>query len=232
LEGQGSVIVLGREAKAALELSQHPKKLGKLIRSGSLFTVTRGTAVKLVQGNRPDNGFVIKVRITEGTMAGQEGWVQPGQARSSPPGDAVNPSPPMAGQEHATEVALGPQATKPIANRAIFAEPNPISGIKTIEPDPTSTSAAPRLNQIPRLEGKGSVIVLGREAKATLELSQHPERLSKLIQSGSLFTVPRGTAIKLLQGNRFGSGFVIRVRIMEGSKTGQEGWAQLSQVSP
>jgi hypothetical protein len=69
--------------------------------------------------------------------------------------------------------------------------------------------------------------MLGRDAKAALELSQHPKKLSRLIQSGSLFTVPRGTAIKPLQGNRS----VIKVVIMEGSMVGQEGWAQVSQVS-
>jgi hypothetical protein len=73
--------------------------------------------------------------------------------------------------------------------------------------------------------------VLGREAGAALELSQHPEKLSKLIEGGSLFTVPHGTAIKLLQGNRLGNSFVIKVRVMEGSMAGQEGWAQPSQVS-
>jgi hypothetical protein len=67
---------------------------------------------------------------------------------------------------------------------------------------------------------------------ATLELSQHPERLGKLIRNGSLFTVPRGTAIKLLQGKRLENQFVIKVLITEGSKVGQEGWAQTWQVSP
>src|SRR5262249_39958510 len=90
-----------------------------------------------------------------------------------------------------------------------------------------STSAVPRSNSDPgRLEGDGSVIVLGRDGMAALELSQHPERLSKLIRRGSLFTVPRGTAIKLLQGNRF----VIKIRIMEGPMVGQEGWAGQAQL--
>jgi hypothetical protein len=67
-------------------------------------------------------------------------------------------------------------------------------------PDSTS-SVAFRFNQVLRLQGKKSVIVLGRQAVAALELSQHPGRIRKLIQSGSLFTVPCGTAIKLLQKN-------------------------------
>jgi len=94
-------------------------------------------------------------------------------------------------------------------------------------PDSTS-SVAFRFNQVLRLQGKKSVIVLGRQAVAALELSQHPGRIRKLIQSGSLFTVPRGTAIKLLQKNRL----VSKVLIMEGSMAGQEGWAQTRQVPP
>ena len=74
--------------------------------------------------------------------------------------------------------------------------------------------------------------MLGREAVAALELSQHPERLSKLIQNGSLFTVARGTAIKVVQGNRLGNRLVIKVLIMNGSKAGQEGWAPTRPVSP
>jgi hypothetical protein len=78
------------------------------------------------------------------------------------------------------------------------------------------------------LGGKESVIVLGRDAGAARELSQHPDRLRGLIRRGSLFTVQRGTAVKLLQGN----GFVIKVLIMEGSMIGREGWTQTSQVLP
>jgi len=82
------------------------------------------------------------------------------------------------------------------------------------------------------LDGNGSVIVLGREAGAALELSQHPERIRKLIQNGSLFTVPRATAIKLVQGSRLGNQLVIKVLIMDGSKAGQEGWVKTWPVSP
>jgi hypothetical protein len=231
LEDQRSVIVLGREAGAALELSQHPERLSTLIQSGSLFTVPRGTAIKLLQGNRLGDKFVIKVRIMEGSKVGQEGWARPEQARSSASADLVKSSPRLPAQERDTEVAPPhPQTTKLVANAMASRAPSTSTAEETIAP--TSISAAPRSDQISHLEGKGSVIVLGREAGAALELSQHPERLSTLIQSGSLFTVPRGTAIKLLQGNRFGTRFVVKVRIMEGSKVGQEGWAQTSQVSP
>jgi hypothetical protein len=227
LEGQGSVIVLGREADAALALLQHPEKLSKLIQGGSLFTVPRGTAIKLIQRN----SLVIKVRIMEGSMVGQEGWAQPEQAQS-PPGDSVKSPPGLPAQERSTEVELHPESTKPVANVAASREPTSTTGQKPIAPDSKFMSAVHQPDQASRLEGKGSVVVLGWEPGAALELFQHPETLSKLIERGSLFTVGRGTAIKLLQGNRLGNTFLIKVRIMEGPKAGLEGWAPPSQVSP
>jgi hypothetical protein len=214
-----------------LELSQHPERLSKLTQSGSLFTVPHGTAIKLLERNRLENRFVIKVRIMEGSMVGQEGWTQPEQTRS-PSADTVKSSPAFPAQQSGTEVAPHRETAKLVANATAPGEPLSAPGEKIIAPDSTSISAVPQSDEVSRLEGKGSVIVLGREAGAALELSQHPERLSKLIERGSLFTVSRGTAIELLEGNRLGSRLVIKVRIMEGSKVGQEGWAQPSQVSP
>jgi hypothetical protein len=232
LEGQGSVIILGREAKAALELSQHPERLRTLIRGGSLFTVPRGTAIKVLRGSQSGNRFVLRVRIMEGSMAGQEGWAQKEQAQSASSADSLKSSPSLPVQEDGTGVAPHPQASKLVANPRAFRELTSAPGEETIAPDYTSVSAVPQPRQGSRLESKGSVIVLGREAGAAVELLQHPEMIRTLIRGGSLFTVPRGTAIRLLQGNRFGTRFVIKVRIMEGSKVGQEGWAQASQVSP
>jgi hypothetical protein len=217
LEGKGSVIVLGRGEVPALELSQHPDRLSKLIRSGSVFTVPRGTAIKLLQGDR----LVIKVLILEGSMVGQEGWAQPWQAR-------IEPSPGLPVEEGGTELVPAPHTTQPVAPPTVSLEPKSTTEKKTIGPDSTSASAAPRSNPVLRLKGKGAVIVLGRREVAALELSQHPTRLRKLIRRGSVFTVPRGTAIKLLQRNRP----VIKVLILEGSMVGQEGWVQPSQVSP
>lgn len=231
LDGKGPVIVLGREAVVALELSQHPERLSTLIRRGALFTVPRGTAVKLIQTERFGNGFVVRVLIMESPRVGQEGWAQPWQARVLPADGLVNSSPSLPVQEFGTGAAPDPQWTKLVTKATVSTEPTSTTGEKTIEPDSTSASAGPGSNKILRLEGKGSVVVLGREAVAVLELSQHPETLSKLIKKGSLFTVPRGTAIKLLQGNRLGNRFVVKVLIMDGSKVGQEGWAQTSQVS-
>jgi hypothetical protein len=139
----------------------------------------------------------------------------------------VKSSPSFPLQESSRELVLAPEATELVTNPTVSTEPKS-TGKETIAPDSISASAALRSNEDLRLQGKKSVIVLGREATAALELSEHPGRLRKLIRSGSLFTVPRGTAIKLLQENRI----VSKVLIMEGSMMGQEGWARTWQVSP
>ena len=223
LDGKGSVIVLGRGEVPALELSQHPDRLSKLIRNGSVFTVPRGTAIKLIQGDR----LVIKVLILEGSMVGQEGWAQPWQARTVPSAGSVNSSPGLPVEERGTELVLAPHTAQPAAPPNVSGELKSTTGKKTIGPDSTSAPEAPRSDPVLRLKGKGPVIVLGRGEMAALELSQHPTRLRKLIRRGSVFTVPRGTAIKFLQGKRL----VVKVRILEGSMVGQQGWVQPSQVS-
>jgi hypothetical protein len=224
LEGKGSVIVLGRNAATALELSQHPTRLSRLTRRGSLFTVPRGTAIKLLQ----ENSSVAKVLIMRGSKAGQAGWVEAWQAQPLPSSESVKSSPGLPAEESGTDVVPAPQTTKPIAIPTVPTEPGSTTRKKTMRRDSRSVWGAPRSNQVSRLEGKGSVIVLGRNAVTAMELWQHPDRLSRLAQRGSLFTVPRGTAIKLLQGNRL----VIKVRILEGSMAGQEGWVRTGQVWP
>jgi hypothetical protein len=72
LRNKGAAVVLAREPSVALALQQHPSTLGKLTQSGSLFTVASGTAVNTSQ---LESGLA-KVLIMEGSMAGQEGWVQ------------------------------------------------------------------------------------------------------------------------------------------------------------
>ena len=224
LEGKGSVIVLGRNAAAALELSQHPARLSRLTRRGSLFTVPRGTAIKLLQ----EKGSVAKVLIMAGSKARQAGWVETWQAQPLPSAESVKSSPSLPAEGSGTDVVPAPQTTKPIAIPTVPTGPGSTTRKRTMGRDSSSVWGAPRSNQVLRLEGKGSVIVLGRNAVAALELSQHPDRLSRLTRRGSLFTVPRGTAIKLLQGN----GLVIKVRILEGSMAGQEGWVRTRQVWP
>jgi hypothetical protein len=71
LESDGRMVVLAHEAAAALEIAQHPGKLPDLIQSGSLFSVSRGTPVRIVEKQRT----LVDVVITGGPMAGQKGWV-------------------------------------------------------------------------------------------------------------------------------------------------------------
>ena len=163
--------------------------------------------------------------------AGPKKLTTPEQVRPSPSADSVKSSPSLPIQERDAEALLAPQENT-LATPTVSTQPESTTGTKTSEPDSTSASEVPRSDQVLRLEGTGSFVVLGREDVVALELSQHPKMLSKLIQRGSLFTVPRGTAVNLLQGNRLGNRFVVKVRIMEGSMVGQEGWAQTWQISP
>lgn len=78
LRSKDSIVVLARELSSAAELRQNPDNLVKLVQSGLLFTVTRGTAAALQQ---MEGGF-IKVRILDGAHAGQEGWIDRSQASS------------------------------------------------------------------------------------------------------------------------------------------------------
>lgn len=71
LESQGSIVVLGRDAASALELSLHPAALSALIQSGALFAVSRGTTIKICQSK----GRISQVQVLEGVRRGQEGWV-------------------------------------------------------------------------------------------------------------------------------------------------------------
>ena len=77
-----------------------------------------------------------------------------------------------------------------------------------------------------QLRGKSSLVLLGMEAGVIHDLSQHPDRLPELIQSGMLFTAPRGTAIDL----REREDGIVKVVILEGSMAGREGWVRASQV--
>jgi hypothetical protein len=161
------------------------------------------------------------------------------QAQPPLPADSVEPSSGLPIPESSTEMAPAPESAA-IASPTAPSESEPITepdrshagtAQKTIESDSTSAPATPRSNRLLRLEGKGPVVVLARKAGAALELAQHPERLRKLIRRGALFTVPRGTPIKLVEG-KLGNTFVIKVKLMAGPLVGREAWAQKSQISP
>lgn len=154
------------------------------------------------------------------------------QARPPLPVDSAKSSPGLSVQHSRTEIEEAPESAA-IATPTIPTQPEPITEQKKVESDSASApTTTPPSNRVLRLEGKGSVIVLGRKAVAAVELAQHPEMLRKLIRRGALFTVPRGTPIKLVQGNWLKNRAVVKVRLMAGSKAGQEGWAQSWQISP
>ena len=152
----------------------------------------------------------------------------PEKARSSLSADTVKSSPSLPVEQRGTEGVLSPRATKLVGNRTVSTLPKSNTAKEATGSGSTSAAAPLRSNQVLRLQGKKSVIVLGREAAVATELSQHPGSLRELIRNGSLFTVPRGTAIRLLQQNRL----VSKVLITEGSMVGQEGWVPTWQVSP
>jgi hypothetical protein len=77
LQSSGRVVVVAQDAAAALDVLQHPGKLGELIQGGSFFSVSRGTAIRVVE--KQNN--VVRVVITEGSRAGQEGWVPVSQVQ-------------------------------------------------------------------------------------------------------------------------------------------------------
>jgi hypothetical protein len=155
----------------------------------------------------------------------------PPHPRRSLAADSVKSSPSLPVQESTTEGSPAPQSDI-LATPTVSTEPEFVTRKKTIESDSMSTPEIPPSNRVLRLDGKGSLIVLGRKAVGALELAQHPGRLRKLIRRGALFTVARGTPIKVIQGNRLGNKVVLKVRLMAGSMVGQEGWAQTWQISP
>ena len=78
-----------------------------------------------------------------------------------------------------------------------------------------------------RLQGKSSLVILGIDEPAIQELSEHPSRLPELVQDGSLFTAPRGTAVEVQES----ADGVFKVLVMEGAMAGREGWVSGSQVT-
>ncbi len=138
---------------------------------------------------------------------------------------AQKPAEPLAGESHiakqelSAHVQLSPSA--------------PPAGLKSGTTGPRASDGFSRpagpagSERTYRLQGKSSVVVLGLDAPAVFELSQHPDRLAELIQGGSLFTVPRGTAARV---EVTGQG-IVKVLILDGSMAGREGWVSASQLN-
>jgi hypothetical protein len=122
-------------------------------------------------------------------------------------------------------------AIPPNATPAAVPQAPPISNRGTVPsaaPSPQTPAGARGSNQPVRLEGEDRYVVLARDASAALLLSQHPRRLDTLIQSGSLFAVPRGTAIQVLHRDRT----IVHVQIKQGPQAGEDGWVLTSKLAP
>lgn len=140
---------------------------------------------------------------------------------------AVKSPPGITADRHDTASPPSPKTSDSVAKPTVSNASKPTTA-EAMGPAPLPVSETAGSAAGPRLDSKGPVVVLGREAAAALELLRYPGRLSKLIRRGSLFTVPRGTAIKLGRTKRG----VIHVRIIDGAMAGQEGWAQAGQIMP
>ena len=107
----------------------------------------------------------------------------------------------------------------------------PATGLKPTAAPVSNTAAPtpliPASDSVAHLEGDGRVAVLARDVASGLEVSRHPGRLDELVRSGSLFTVPPGTAVRVRNRKKT----VVRVSVLSGPMAGQQGWAQASQVS-
>ena len=94
-------------------------------------------------------------------------------------------------------------------------------------PMPAPPAEEHRPNQTPRLESDARFVVLAYEAADALAVAQHPTKLAELVQSGSLFSVSRGTPVRVVEKKQG----VTRVVITGGSMAGQEGWVSAARVA-
>ena len=92
---------------------------------------------------------------------------------------------------------------------------------------PAPIAEVHRPNQTPRLESDARAVVLAYEAADALAIAQHPGRLPELVQNGSLFSVLRGTPVRVVEKKQG----LTHVVITGGSLAGQEGWVPAARVA-
>jgi len=157
-----------------------------------------------------------------------QGWrSNPGLPSRVQPSISVPPAKSMLGKGGSTDLLSFRDVTDTGQTPIIPAEPKSAAtrtkGTRVAPPGSEDNSSSNRTMQ---LKGKSSLVLLAPEATVIHDLSQHPDRLPELIQSGLLFTAPRGAAINLLEREDG----VVKVLILEGSMAGREGWVRASQV--
>ena len=79
----------------------------------------------------------------------------------------------------------------------------------------------------PHLQSQTPVAVVAVSEASALRLRRRSRSLGELIREGSVFSVPNGTAIAILERKNG----LVRIRIMESALAGRDGWAQPSQVA-
>jgi len=79
------------------------------------------------------------------------------------------------------------------------------------------------------LISRGSVVVIAADEATALRLRKprRSENLSELIRQGSVFSVPTGTAAKIVAQNVG----LVQVRILDSAMAGRDGWIQPGQLA-
>jgi hypothetical protein len=147
---------------------------------------------------------------------------------SAPVAPLVQSNPPIGGGQTGA-YAVSPASLPDERSRAPAAPPEIQSpGAQSAHGNaPAPSAGSAEVHSKPRLEGKGSLVILGVDAPAIHDLSQHPGRLPELVQSGSLFTAPRGAAVQVEET----ANGVLKVLLLEGAMAGREGWVPAAQVT-
>lgn len=91
---------------------------------------------------------------------------------------------------------------------------------------PTPRANAGAAKQGPHLRSKGSVVVVAADEAAALQLRRSSQSLGELIQQGSVFSVPNGTAVEILAKENG----MVQIRILESTAAGKEGWTRPDQI--
>ena len=130
------------------------------------------------------------------------------------PANRVNPQPPPK------------TAPAPVPPPVPILSPAP-AATQTAVADTRPALAVRRPNQTPHLQGERGFVLLAREPADALKLSKHPGSLGSLISTGGLFTVPRGTAVRVVSRQES----VVQVVILEGPIKGDEGWVAAARLS-
>lgn len=147
------------------------------------------------------------------------------------PSPTVLPGPRKPGRVHVAQIAKAqpPSVEAPETPEAppVIWSVVPLPAVQAAPHAPAPAPAATPSSAVLRPSPAKS-IVLARDQASALDVLRHPANLGRLVQSGSLFTVPGGTAMEVRQKERD----IVRVVILKGTMAGQEGWVAASRLAP